>query len=138
MPARDLYHDNLKTALIKDGWTITHDPLPLKYGKRTLLVDLGAERLITAEKGGRKIAVEGKSFVGESEMEDLEQALGQFILYHDVLAKADPDRILFLAIRQSVWSTLFAEPIGQLLLANQRVRLLVYDHGKEEVLQWLP
>ena len=27
MPAKDIYHDTVKNALIKDGWTITHDPL---------------------------------------------------------------------------------------------------------------
>jgi len=24
MPAKDIYHDQVKNALIKDGWTITH------------------------------------------------------------------------------------------------------------------
>ena len=27
MPVKDIYHDTVKNALIKDGWTITHDPL---------------------------------------------------------------------------------------------------------------
>ncbi|WP_442940536.1 element excision factor XisH family protein [Nostoc sp.] len=27
MPARDIYYNNVKNALIKDKWTITHDPL---------------------------------------------------------------------------------------------------------------
>ncbi len=26
MPAQDLYHNIVKNALLKDGWTITHDP----------------------------------------------------------------------------------------------------------------
>ncbi|MCP4345831.1 MAG: hypothetical protein GY795_09930, partial [Desulfobacterales bacterium] len=26
MPARDLYHNNFRNALVKDGWTVTHDP----------------------------------------------------------------------------------------------------------------
>nr|WP_286392563.1 element excision factor XisH family protein [Pseudanabaena mucicola] len=28
MSARDLFHDIVKNALQKDGWTITHDPYP--------------------------------------------------------------------------------------------------------------
>ena len=32
MPAKDIYHDNCKQALIKDGWTITHDPYLLRWG----------------------------------------------------------------------------------------------------------
>ena len=29
MPRRDLYHDTVRNALIKDGWTIAHDPYVL-------------------------------------------------------------------------------------------------------------
>jgi XisH protein len=58
MPAKDRYHQSAKNALIKDGWIITHDPLHLKWGKRDMYVDLGAEKLIAAEKAGQRIAVE--------------------------------------------------------------------------------
>lgn len=71
MPAKDIYHDIVKRALIKDGWTITHDPLRLQWGPKDMYVDLGAERLVAAEKAGRKIAVKVKSFIGPSEIEDL-------------------------------------------------------------------
>ncbi len=27
MPARDIHHDAVRNALVKDGWAITHDPL---------------------------------------------------------------------------------------------------------------
>ncbi|MGK7918680.1 MAG: element excision factor XisH family protein [Trichodesmium sp.] len=57
MPARDYYHNTVKSALQKDGWTITHDPYRLKLARgKNLFVDLGAERLIAAEKGLEKIA----------------------------------------------------------------------------------
>lgn len=47
MPARDLYHDTVKNALVKDGWTITHDPLRLRLRRgKSLFVDLGAEVVI--------------------------------------------------------------------------------------------
>jgi hypothetical protein len=65
MPAQDIYHDNVKNALIKDGWTITHDPYTLTFGQKDVFVDLGAERIIAAAKGSEKIAVEIKSFQSE-------------------------------------------------------------------------
>ncbi|CCQ59468.1 hypothetical protein CWATWH0005_1292 [Crocosphaera watsonii WH 0005] len=37
MPAKDIYHDAVKNALIKDGWKITDDPLILSIGKKTYL-----------------------------------------------------------------------------------------------------
>lgn len=66
MPARDLYHNTVKNALVKDGWTITDDPLTLGIGSTNLFVDLGAERVLGAQKGLRKIAVEIKTFRGSS------------------------------------------------------------------------
>jgi hypothetical protein len=76
MPARDKYHEPCKAALIKDGWIVTDDPLHLEYGTKDMYVDLGAQEVIAAEKSGRKIAVEIKSFLGRSEMADLQLALG--------------------------------------------------------------
>jgi len=50
-------------------------------GAKDLFVDVGAEKLLAAEKEDYKIAVEVKSFVRASEIEDLKNALGQYILY---------------------------------------------------------
>jgi hypothetical protein len=68
MPALDIYHNTVKNALIKDGWAITHDPYHLRVGTTNLYIDLGAEQVMAAEKGNKKIAVEIKSFVSRSEM----------------------------------------------------------------------
>ena len=62
MPARDFYHDAVRNALIKDGWTITNDPLHLKWGKRDMYVDLGAEQVLAAEKGEQKLPPRLKVF----------------------------------------------------------------------------
>jgi len=138
MPARDRYHQHVKSALIHDGWTITHDPLTLKWGLKDMYVDLGAERLLAAQKGTTKIAVEVKSFLGPSEIADLEQALGQYVLYSEVLMEVEPDRILYLAVHEEIFADLFEEPIGQLLLAKRRVRLLVFDPLLEVIRLWTP
>ncbi|MDM8517830.1 XisH family protein [Desulfobacterales bacterium HSG16] len=138
MPAKDIYHDHVKNALIKDGWLITHDPLALKWGKKDMYADLGAEKILAAKKNQRKIAVEVKSFVGPSIIKDLRDALGQYVLYHDILKCTEPDRILYLAIRQAVFLDIFEEPVGELLLKNQRVRLIVFDQRTEEVIKWIP
>ena len=74
MPAKDTYHDCVKNALIKDGWRITHDPLKLEIGKKDLYIDLGANQLVAAIKAEQKIAVEIKSFLGRSDVDDLEKA----------------------------------------------------------------
>lgn len=138
MPAKDIYHNVVVQALTKDRWTITDDPLRLQWGSRDLYVDLGAEQLLAAEKDSRKIAVEIKSFISASPVADLETALGQYILYQDILARLDPERILYLAIRQEVFLDLFTEPIGKVLLENNRLRLLVFDPEQGAIVQWIP
>ena len=103
MPAKDFYHNTVKSALIKDGWTITHDPLRLKWGNNPFYVDLGAEQLLTAKKEDRKIAVEVKSFVSYSNMADLENALGHYILNRNIIEELEPDRTLYLAVHEEIF-----------------------------------
>lgn len=138
MPARDIYHGTVKTALIKDGWTITDDPLSLKIGVRNTSIDLGAEKLIAAERGAEKIAVEIKSFIGPSPISELEKAWGQFFLYARALRKKEPERRLYLAISRNISETLFREEAGELLLEEPGFNALVFDEEKEEILKWMP
>mgnify|MGYP001587366774 CR=1 FL=1 len=138
MPARDIYHDNAKNALINDGWTITHDPLRLSWGGKDMYVDLGAEQVMAAEKAGRKIAVEVKGFIGLSEMAEIENALGQYLVYRSVMARTEPDRILYLAIHNEAFLDIFEQPLGNLLLEDYQVQLMVYDLQAEVVLKWIP
>jgi hypothetical protein len=55
---------------------ITDDPLRFKLGNVNFRVDLGAERLLAAERAGEKIAVEIKSFLNPSAITDFYGALG--------------------------------------------------------------
>ena len=84
MPAKDIYHDAVKNALVKDGWIVIDDPFKLKLGLRELFVDLGAKKLLSAQKDEQKILVEIKSFTNPSPVADLEQALGQYIIYSNI------------------------------------------------------
>ncbi|MEY3303299.1 MAG: hypothetical protein RLZZ139_1672 [Cyanobacteriota bacterium] len=122
----------------KDGWTITHDPFPLQIGKKRLSADLGAERLISAEKGLQKIVVEVKSFVGQSDVKDLQQALGQYVLYSQILNEMEIERVLYLAVSQPTFNSVFTIELGQILLKNQIVRLIVFDDENEVIVKWIP
>ncbi|NEP62944.1 MAG: fatty-acid synthase [Symploca sp. SIO2G7] len=138
MPALDMYHDAVKNALVKDGWTISHDPFHLRWGKKDMYVDLGARQFLTAEREESKIAVKIKSFVGTSEMEDLKYAVGQFILYRAVMRQTDPDRTLYLAVRKITFDSLFEEPIGQLLIADENLHIIIFEAQSEVIVQWIP
>ena len=103
-----------------------------------MYVDLGAEKVIAAEKAGLKIAVEIKSFVGLSEMDEIENALGKYLVYRSVMARVEPDRTLYLAIHDEVFYDVFDQPLGHILIEDYQLQLIVYDLQKEVVLQWIP
>ncbi len=79
--ARDIIHNAVKNALIKDGWKITADPYTLEYKGEFVYADLAAEYSISAERLGQKIVVEIKSFIGLSGMQDFQQAIGGRTLF---------------------------------------------------------
>lgn len=143
MSAKDRYHELVKNALIVEGWTITHDPLTIKWGTRNAQIDLGAERLLGAERGHERIAVEVKSFLQLSSLADLYDAYGQFGVYHRLLSKTDPDRHLYLALPASAYDDLFRESeVGELLLEDEpdmtTLSLIVFSTATEEIVTWIP
>lgn len=109
--AKDRYHHIVRKALEQEGWTITDDPLILETLKRDLEIDLGAERLIAAERGKEKVAIEIKSFLGLSQIHDFYKALGQFNYYSLALEEQEPDRTLFLAVPMGTYDSIFKEPL---------------------------
>jgi XisH protein len=102
MSARDAFHQVVRIALEKDGWRITSDQLTFTIGGVKMSVDLTAEKMIAAEREGRKIAVEIKSFLEQSSaIYEFHTALGQFMNYRAALRKREPERILYLAVPQT-------------------------------------
>jgi hypothetical protein len=138
VPARDLYHDCVKKALIGEGWTITHDPYVLSAGGDRVFVDLGADASgpLAAERGGEKIAVEIKSFRGQSLLTDLERAVGQYVVYRTMLADEDPERALYLAVTEDVYKNLMDRPIARRPLESLDTHLIVFRPDEERIILW--
>lgn len=135
MSRKDTYHYLVKQALMAEGWTITHDPYVFDSDPQ-LSTDLGAERLLAAEKAHEKIAVEIKSFRGESQIAELEKAAGQYRLYRRLLRLQDPERTLYLAVPRHAFENVFRRQIGQLAIDEFDFKLIVYSLSQEESLQW--
>lgn len=137
MPARDEFHEAVKTALQNEGWTITADPLYLEFGGVDMYVDLAAEKMIAAEKEGRKIAVEIKSFSAPSLISEFHTALGQFINYRTALQTQEAERRLYLAVPEDTYLTFFTLPFTQMVITQQKLKVLVYDIEQEVIVKWL-
>lgn len=137
MSAKDLFHEAVKRGLQKEQWKITHDPLELEFEEVTVKIDLGAERLIAAERADEKIAVEIKSFVSTSAISDFHTALGQFLNYQIMLEANEPNRQLYLAVPVDAYETFFQTQFAQIALRRHQLKLIVYDPLLEEVVQWI-
>lgn len=137
MPRIDVIHNAVKNALIKDGWTITDDPLTIRQGRLRLYADLAAEHPFAAERNGQRIVVEVKSFVGKSFIRELEGALGQYFIYLVYLEKIDPSRKLFLAVSEAVFKKFFLREEIKLVTDRFRVALVAVNVENEEVVQWI-
>lgn len=137
MPARDIYHDLVVAALQRDGWMITHDPYRLSSGGTELFIDLGAEKLIAAEKEGTKIAVEIKSFLSSSKISDFYNALGQFLTYRIGLEAEEPDRTLYLAIPRGINDELFSLKLIETAVKQYQIRSIVFEIATGEIIQWI-
>ncbi|MDJ1170717.1 element excision factor XisH family protein [Roseofilum sp. BLCC_M154] len=136
--AKDAFHEQVKTALTKEGWTITHDPFPIAISEVVKLqIDLGAEGAIAAERESEKIAVEIKSFIGDSDVSAFHTALGQYLNYSQALEEQEPERMLYLAIPHETYKDFFQLAFIQRALKRYQLKLIIYDPNLEETVEWI-
>jgi hypothetical protein len=139
MPAHDVFHQQVKHALGKEGWTVTHDPYWIKLtgSDMNVYIDLAAERILAAEKDNEKIAVEIKSFLGTSFLADFHAALGQYLDYRVALRQKEPERQLFLAVPLDVYQAFFCRPFVQSVCSEYKLTLITFDPQTEEICAWI-
>ena len=125
--AKDIFHEAAKQALINDGWTVTHDPFELPLFGKSLKIDLGAERLIAAERETERIAVEVKSFLGLSIIYEFHLALGQYLHYVLAMQNKESERKVYLALPKPAYHLFFERDDVQESLAKHKVNLIVFD-----------
>ncbi len=134
--AKDLFHQVVKDALIKDGWNITHDPFPVDYGDVQMQIDLGAERLLAATKDKAIIAVEIKSFVKPSAISEFHTAVGQYLNYRRALRAQEPNRVLYLAVPSQTYDEFFRLRFIEEGIEEYQIFLIVYDVENRSIVKW--
>ncbi|GAB4452825.1 MAG: hypothetical protein OHK0029_04510 [Armatimonadaceae bacterium] len=113
--------------------------MTLQVGEDRVHIDLGAERVLAADKGSRKIAVEIKTFGGASKLAALEEAIGQYVLYRIALRRTEPDRELYIAAPQAVVANRFEiRELWKAFLTEENGKVFGYDPEEETIQQWLP
>jgi XisH protein len=135
--ARDKFHQEVKNALANDGWKVTHDPLYLKVGRIPVHIDLGAEKIIGAERDGEQIAVEIKTFGIASFITALYEAVGKYIVYREALLLRKSERILYLAIPNNVYEAFGEEEIVTSVFEKYDFKILLYEPTTGTIVSWI-
>jgi hypothetical protein len=136
--AKDIYHQAVRNALENEGWTITHDPYAIELtDRKNLSVDLAAEKLIEAEKGMTKIAVEVKSFIGDSFMHDFYVAFGKYAVYRKFMAEQEPERQLFLAVDNIVYREQFTNKSIHAFCESEQVKMFIFNPKQKTIQEWI-
>lgn len=137
MPKKDSFHEPVKIALEKEHWHITNDPLfvPTKGGNN-FFIDLGAERFIGAERDGECIAVEIKSFSGNSPMYSFYEILGQFLVYKIALREQAKTWDLFIAISDIGFKKLEESPILNKAIQEYKLKFVIINATSQSVVEW--
>jgi XisH protein len=138
MPAKDVFHDAVKAALQKDGWIVIRENFRVQVDDEGLamFIDLTAEKLISAEKAGRKIAVEVKSFRERSDFYQFHAALGQFLNCRSALRDIMPDLIVYLAVPLETYDELFRLKFIQGRVEEYDIKLIIFRPDSEEIVLW--
>jgi hypothetical protein len=137
MPARDRFHNTVKTGLEKQGWKITHDPLTVSFELGDMYIDLGADKILAAERENEKIAVEIKSFFNTSAISEFHTALGQFINYRLALSEQEADRTLYLAVPIDTYTSFFTIRLVQNIIKTYQLKLITYQPETEDIIEWI-
>lgn len=135
--AKDIFHTHVREALEKEEWIITDDPYVLRAEEIDYEIDLGAEKLIAATKANEKIVVEIKSFLRQSRVYEMHNALGQFNTYAFALKSQDTSRTLYLAIPENIYLEFFQTNFIRSLVAYYAMKLLAFDPDEKTIVKWV-
>jgi hypothetical protein len=134
LPAKDYYHDVVKRALIKDGWKITREQVLFIIADRHVWIDIEASK--TSED--QRILIEVKGFEGPSQVNELMDAVGKYVVYRAIINEVGGQNIpLYLTITEEAFQSILSERIGVIARQQAGVKLLVFDPGREEIKTWI-
>jgi hypothetical protein len=112
MPAIDRYQAAVINALRKVGWQAMNNPYLI-------------------------IILEIKGFEGRSAIDNLEEAVGQYMIYRALLDEIAVPHPLYLAVPLPAFEGILSESVGQVVRKRLGIKLIVFDVKSEEIVQWI-
>lgn len=137
MPVNDLHHDIVIRSLTKDGWTIVREQEYLSIGTtnethRRLYIDIKAQ-----SSQGQIVLIEVKA-LDRSPVHQLMELLGQYLVYRAALDYLGIDLPLYVAVPQHAHDDMIQHILGQQIMGQYAIPLMIYDPVQEEIQAWIP
>lgn len=137
MPRKDLFHDIVKQAITRAGWKVTNDPLFVPTaGGVNFFIDIGAEHIIEAEKEGKQIAIEVKSFNQDSASYSFYEILGQYLVYEEALKEQPQTMPLYIAIASLGYEKLIDTPIFKRMIEKHGLKFIIIEPQTQTIDSW--
>jgi hypothetical protein len=135
--ALDSCHEQVVNALEKAGWDVYPKIYYIETQDIIVNPDIQARRGVNGSSR-QIIVVEVKCFVDEnSDQDELYRAIGQYLIYRNVLQVKSISATLYLAIPNHVYLRLFLGEVVTATVDEAKIKLLVVDIDREEIVQWL-
>lgn len=139
MSKRDFIHVAVREALENEGWEITDDPflIDLKFEETSFKVDIGAQKLISATKGAKEIAVEIKTLGEMSVINAFHTVLGQYLNYRDALELSEDSAELFLGVSKEGYKKLYDSPFIKMQLVRYSIKIVIINIATKKITRWV-
>lgn len=137
MARRDVIHNQVREALVNDGWNIVADPYRIVFKDTTLEADIKADKLLVVTRDKKSIVIEVKSFLQPSFIHEFLAACGQYQAYKFLLEEKGQTEDVYMAVSQEVYLREFHGEAVQILVERFGIQLLVVDIEKRVIVQWI-
>src|SRR5262245_27567850 len=132
MPALDSCHQQIVNALNKAGWDVDPKPVFIRTPEISIFADIQAEYSNGYPK--EIVVIEVKCFVDErNDLDELYRAIGQYVIYRNILRERQIDLPLYLANPVHVHERLFKKKVVALSRSEIQMKLIVIDIDREEI-----
>ena len=129
MPTEDVCHPQVVVALSKEGWTITGQQIYILKGRHAIFID------IEAIKQTQQAFIEVKCFPENNISTEFYIALGQYLVYRQILSTQKPYHRLYLAIPEDNYA--FFTDVQRDTFQENHVKLIIVNMRSETISQWI-
>ncbi|MBZ0288880.1 MAG: hypothetical protein K8I30_14785 [Anaerolineae bacterium] len=134
--ALDSCHEQVVNALHKAGWDVYPKIFYIETEEMIVNPDIQARRQ-TNGSSSQIVVIEVKCFADEdADQDELYRAIGQYLIYRNVLQVKSISATLYLAIPDQAYQRLFIGAIVSATINESKINLIVVDVDREEIIQW--